>query len=144
MSNIFSTCKKTLVILLSLAKNVKDEAIEDLKIKEFTLVNDCFQIKHNEVFSVFLQRLFTLFFLSILAVSGFSETNNSAEEITITGRVIEKTSREPLIGASITLHNASDSTLVKGTIADSLGNFRLNVKQNEKDKIEFENNGLVK
>ena len=57
MSVLISACKKTPIILLSLAKNVKDEACEDLKIKEFTLVNDCFQIKHNEVFGVFLQRL---------------------------------------------------------------------------------------
>jgi len=87
--------------------------------------------------------IFTLFFLSILAVNCFSQTNNSAKEINITGRVIEKTSQEPLIGASITLLNASDSTLVKGTIADSLGNFRLNVKLKEKYYLEISFIGFV-
>ena len=32
-----------------------------LKFKDFTLVNDCFQIEYNEVFGVFLQRLFIVF-----------------------------------------------------------------------------------
>ena len=31
-----------------------------MKIKEFTFVNDCFQIECNEIFGVFLQRLFKL------------------------------------------------------------------------------------
>ncbi len=58
--DLYSACKKTAIILLSLTKNVKDEACEGLKIKEFTVVNDCFQIEYNEVFVVFLQRLYRL------------------------------------------------------------------------------------
>jgi hypothetical protein len=57
MNYVSSACKKTHIIYESLAKNVKDEACEVLKTKEFTNVNDCFQYKHNEVFGVFLQRL---------------------------------------------------------------------------------------
>ncbi len=34
--------------------NDKDKACDILKIKEFTIVNDCFQNEHNEVFGVFL------------------------------------------------------------------------------------------
>jgi hypothetical protein len=33
-------------------------AFEVLKIKEFTFVNNCFQNESNEVFGVFLRRLF--------------------------------------------------------------------------------------
>jgi len=87
--------------------------------------------------------IFSLFFLSILGVNCFSQTKNSAKEINITGRVIEKTSQEPLIGASITLHNASDSILIDGTIADSLGNFHLNVKLKEKYYLEISFIGFV-
>jgi len=87
--------------------------------------------------------IFSLFFLSILGVNCFSQTKNSAKEINITGRVIEKTSQEPLIGASITLHNASDSILIDGTIADSLGNFHLNVKLREKYYLEISFIGFV-
>ena len=75
MSVLISACKKTPIILLSLAKNVKDEACEDLKIKEFTLVNDCFQIEHNEVFGVFLQRLFNDHFHTFIASCIFDVYN---------------------------------------------------------------------
>jgi len=36
----------------------KGRALEVLKIKEFTFVNDCFQNESNEVFGVFLERLY--------------------------------------------------------------------------------------
>ncbi len=47
-----------MIFQVSDKKKFKYEACEILKINEFTKVNDCFQNERNEVFGVFLQRLF--------------------------------------------------------------------------------------
>jgi outer membrane receptor protein involved in Fe transport len=84
-----------------------------------------------------------LFIFSVLAINGFSQTNNSLKEISITGEVFEKVSQEPLMGASITLHNANDSTLLIGTVTDSLGQFKLKLKPKGKYYLEINFIGFV-
>ena len=65
---IFRVSNKTLLFCEGLSKNVKFEAVEVLKIKESTIVNDCFQHKTNKEFDVFWQPLFRFLFAMIAMV----------------------------------------------------------------------------
>ncbi|RLD25632.1 MAG: hypothetical protein DRI54_04495 [Bacteroidetes bacterium] len=55
---LFSVDKKTRDFLKWVSEIIKVEADAVLKIKEFTIVNDCFQYKSNEEIGVFWLALF--------------------------------------------------------------------------------------
>lgn len=57
---LFSAGKKTHHFLKSLIRKLREQGLRLLKIKEFTVVNNCFQREHNAVIGVFLRRLFII------------------------------------------------------------------------------------
>ena len=70
-------------------------------------------------FNIHKSRALTLFLLFITPVYGFTQG------VAVTGKVSEKESGEPLIGASVMLKRQTDSTLISGTVTDTVGMFRL-------------------
>jgi len=48
-----------------------------------------------------------------------------SQSLTITGSIVEKTSNEPLEGATVALYQKHDSSLVKGITSNSIGSFEL-------------------
>ena len=66
----------------------------------------------------------------------FSLTVVHAQTISISGKLIDE-NKQPAIGASILLLNASDSSLIKGTIADIDGKFKLENVQSVSYLIKF-------
>lgn len=65
--------------------------------------------------------------LGLCLCIGLSAQNQS--NITITGRVFDKTTGETIEAASIRVLNARDSSYVNGTATDKQGNFKITLKQ---------------
>ena len=66
-----------------------------------------------------MKKTYLNFALLLLAIAAFSQTNSVGN---ITGKVLESPTK-PLEFATVTLHQAMDSLLVKGAITDQEGKF---------------------
>jgi hypothetical protein len=79
----------------------------------------------------------TVILLFLLCYAGFARGS------TITGKVLEKESGEPLTGASITLYQQDDSTFSAGTVADTTGEFELTSLQGGSYILEISFIGFI-
>lgn len=79
----------------------------------------------------------TLVFLCTL-FSSFAQTMPSAKKIKITGKVVDKMSKQPLGYATISFQNANDSKVITGGISNEKGDFEIDINAGVYDiKIEF-------
>ena len=65
-----------------------------------------------------MKRFLLLFFIIVVAVSMYGQTS-------VTGRVIDRDTKEGLVQATVQLLNAKDSTFAAGTVSDETGRFVL-------------------
>lgn len=68
------------------------------------------------------------FYLPIIVLLALSFTPLYAQTGTITGRVVNEGTNQPLGYATITLYNAADSTLITGGVTDDAGAFAIEIK----------------
>ncbi|MDD4149029.1 MAG: YncE family protein [Bacteroidales bacterium] len=73
---LLRTCKKTKLWLKCSIRKLREQGLRILKIKEFTFVNDCFQIERNAVVGIFLRTP-----LIVLLFIGFFMTSCKPEEV---------------------------------------------------------------
>ena len=59
-----------------------------------------------------------IFFILLCSLSAFSQTN-----LTLSGKLVDKTSQEPILAGTATLLHAKDSTYVDGNISNANGEF---------------------
>lgn len=80
------------------------------------------------------------FFIAMMLLA-FSALTAMAQDRNITGTLLDKESKEPVLQATVQLLKASDSTYVAGTVSDAEGNFRVVAPENGKYIIKFTNIG---
>lgn len=85
--------------------------------------------------------LFTLSFLSVFSIELFAqkpEGNPNAKKIIVSGKVVEKTTNQPLEYTTITLFNTKINKITSGGITDANGEFKIEANPGTYDiKIEF-------
>ena len=72
---------------------------------------------------------------------GQTQTQPVTHEREITGIIIDKEEKEPVIQATVQLYKAADSTYVAGAVSDIDGNFSLQAPENGKYYIKITNIG---
>ena len=73
--------------------------------------------------------------------NGQTQTQPVTHEREITGIIIDKDEKEPVIQATVQLYKAADSTYVAGAVSDIDGNFSLQAPENGKYYIKITNIG---
>lgn len=69
---------------------------------------------------------FTALFLLAVAYPAEAQENTVDDNGRIEGRVVDAENEEPLSGATVSVHDAADSTLVTGSVTDEDGTFAIN------------------
>ncbi|MDA3912388.1 MAG: TonB-dependent receptor [Bacteroidales bacterium] len=74
--------------------------------------------------------LFLLIILSIFSTKTFAEKTipTEARNHTISGQIYDAQSRQPMAYATVSIHQASDSSLINGTVTDNSGVFNVSVQ----------------
>jgi len=85
-----------------------------------------------------MKKAFLLSFLFLIGFHSFAQEKAEAKKIKVTGNVIEKTSKQPLEYATITLTNTKNPKAIAGGITDSKGQFDIDVNPGVYNiKVEF-------
>ncbi|MDR6969097.1 outer membrane receptor protein involved in Fe transport [Flavobacterium arsenatis] len=83
------------------------------------------------------QHSITLFFL-MFSLLGFSQERPATKKVKVTGRVIDKTTNQPLEYTTVTFQNPKNPSDITGGITDAKGEFEFNINAGVYDvKVEF-------
>lgn len=83
-------------------------------------------------------KLILLLVLNLIFITVYSQETNSSRKVKLSGKIIDKSSKQPLEYATISLYTNNDSKPKAGGVTDAKGDFEIDVLPNVYNiKIEF-------